>query len=185
MKRLTVLTLGTSVHEWTAFQTLLENAGVGAVIDIRSRPYSRFEHFNQLQLRARLNHCGLAYVHLDALGGPDANDRRSYKEVMTTAAAGKAVEDVMAIAARCRPALICAEAEPLTCHRALMVSPVLVEQGIDVVHVLKDGKHEPHHQTTARLVKRLRMREADLWEPWSAIVERAIGIQEKKLRGLT
>lgn len=183
-KKMTVLTLGTSVHDWAAFQTLLENAGVEAVIDIRSRPYSRFEHFNQPQLRARLNHCGLAYLHLGALGGPVATDKRSYKEVMLTVAAGKAVEDIMSIAARCRPALICAEADPLTCHRLLMVSPVLAAHGVAVIHILKDGKQEAHNQTTARLVKRLRMREDDLWEPWPAIVERAIGVQEKKLRGL-
>jgi uncharacterized protein (DUF488 family) len=48
---------------------------------------------------------------------------------------------------------MCAEHDPLICHRFLLVSRCLVERGIGVAHILRDGQIESHDQTEERLLK--------------------------------
>ena len=47
---------------------------------------------------------------------------------------------------------MCAEREPLDCHRCLLVTRALAELGFAVGHVLADGAIEPHGQTEERLI---------------------------------
>ena len=47
---------------------------------------------------------------------------------------------------------MCAEREPLDCHRCLLVARALAERGIVVGHILHDGAIEPHAATEARLL---------------------------------
>ena len=58
-----------------------------------------------------------------------------------------------------RIALMCAEKDPLQCHRTILVSRHLVEQGVDVLHILADGGIESH----ADVMRRLR----GAWHPGS------------------
>jgi hypothetical protein len=57
---------------------------------------------------------------------------------------------------------MCAEREPLDCHRCLLVTRALAERGFAVGHVLADGAIEPHGQTEERLLKLARV-PADLF----------------------
>ncbi len=40
--------------------------------------------------------------------------------------------------------LMCAEKEPLDCHRTVLVSRRLAERGVEIEHLLADGKRKPH-----------------------------------------
>jgi uncharacterized protein (DUF488 family) len=46
---------------------------------------------------------------------------------------------------------MCAEREPLDCHRCLLVARSLVERGLTIGHILHDGTVEPHAATEQRL----------------------------------
>jgi hypothetical protein len=48
-------------------------------------------------------------------------------------------------------ALLCAEEDPLDCHRGLMITPALRERGLAPIHLRGDGSSE----TTAEMEKRL------------------------------
>ena len=48
--------------------------------------------------------------------------------------------------------LMCAEREPLDCHRCLLVARALAERGLGVGHILHDGTIEPHAATERRLL---------------------------------
>ncbi len=39
---------------------------------------------------------------------------------------------------------MCAEKEPLDCHRTVLVSRRLAERGAEIEHLLADGRHKPH-----------------------------------------
>src|SRR5205807_7888484 len=52
----------------------------------------------------------------------------------------------------CCVCLMCAEREPLDCHRCLLVSRALAEQGLSIGHILADGVIEHHGQTEERLL---------------------------------
>lgn len=183
-KKRIVKTLGSSNHTWEKFHSLLEQSGADVVIDVRSSPYSRHRHFCQAEFRAKLNHVGLSYLHLPDLGGLGAGDHRSYAEAMKHPAAAVGLELIEHIAIRATPVLICSEQDCTTCHRFLAVSPELIARGLQVSHVQPDGKTETHAETEVRLVRKLKLREQELWEPWEKIVARAFEIQERKIRRL-
>jgi hypothetical protein len=43
---------------------------------------------------------------------------------------------------------MCAEKDPLSCHRTILVTPRLIACGVTVMHVLADGAIEPHSPAT-------------------------------------
>jgi len=50
--------------------------------------------------------------------------------------------------------LMCAEREPLDCHRCLLVGRALAERGFKLGHILVDGTIEPHVTSEERLLAR-------------------------------
>lgn len=48
-------------------------------------------------------------------------------------------------------ALMCAEADPLECHRFGMITPALKEAGIDIQHILKDSSLIDNETLEAKL----------------------------------
>jgi hypothetical protein len=60
---------------------------------------------------------------------------------------------------------MCAEKDPLECHRMILISRHLVEQGVPVAHILSDGQLEPHEQAMSRLLRLLHIGENDLFRP--------------------
>ena len=56
-----------------------------------------------------------------------------------------------------RIALMCAEGDPVECHRTILVARELVANGLEVQHILPDGSLEPHRETMRRLLRKLRL----------------------------
>jgi hypothetical protein len=56
-------------------------------------------------------------------------------------------------AGKYRIALMCAEREPLDCHRFLLVSRRLQERGVRLRHILADGSVEAQGATECRLLQ--------------------------------
>lgn len=156
----TVLTIGHSNHPADVFVRLLGEHAVTVLVDVRSTPYSRYHpQFNRPTLARTLDGAGIEYVSLgDALGGRPADPglyeggHVRYERVARTAAFRAAVEQVAERARRDRPALMCAERDPLACHRTLLVAPALEERGAAVTHILADGALETHDDTMDRLL---------------------------------
>lgn len=149
-----LMTVGHSNASWDEFHYVLDHFDVGCVIDVRSSPRSRWQHFNKPQLRVRLNQVGISYVHLgDNLGGRPVNGSADYATRHGTADFTMAIDSVLAIAARCRPALLCSERDPLQCHRFLLISRHLHSlSNVRVAHIRHDGTLEAHEQAEERLL---------------------------------
>jgi uncharacterized protein (DUF488 family) len=62
------------------------------------------------------------------------------------------LDRVIAEAGKTRLCLMCAEREPLDCHRCLLVARALAARGLKVGHILADGTVEPHAVTEGRLL---------------------------------
>lgn len=147
-----ILTIGHSNHSFETLLSLLKAHNVGAVCDVRSAPYSRMNpQFNREGFAEQLRENGIAYIYLGMeLGGrTDDNtcyegnrvryDRLAQKDVFQNGLR-RVVED----AAKYRLCLLCAEREPLECHRTLLVSRHLAEMGLEIQHILADGTLESH-----------------------------------------
>ncbi|MBV8458539.1 MAG: DUF488 domain-containing protein, partial [Acetobacteraceae bacterium] len=124
-----VLTIGHSTQPLRNFLTVLKNAGVTAVADVRSFPFSRrVPQFNRDELCAALKECNIKYVFLgEELGGrPRASDLYSggiadYEKMALEPAFLKGIDRVISGAREHTVALMCSEHDPLDCHRCLLV----------------------------------------------------------------
>jgi uncharacterized protein (DUF488 family) len=142
------------------FVALLQSAGVNAVADVRSTPHSRFcPWFSQKPLAAALSATGIGYTAMgDTLGGRPRNDRlyrdgvADYEAMAIEPDYVTGLDRLLDIAACSRVCLMCAEREPLDCHRCLLVARSLAERGVAVGHMLHDGSVEAHAETERRLL---------------------------------
>lgn len=185
-----VLTIGHSNHSWEAFAALLELHDVGAVADVRSAPYSRFNpHFDRETFSDALKGRGMAYVYLGRELGGRSEDPRCYEggrvrydRIALTDRFRDGIERVVRGAGKHRIALMCAEKEPLDCHRTLLVAPALERKGIVVAHVRADGILEPNAKAMDRLLDKFDLRpDGDLFQrPREELVLEAIALQAKR-----
>ena len=75
---------------------------------------------------------------------------------------------------------MCAEKDPLDCHRTILVARELVGQGKEVSHILADGTLETHQAAMNRLCKKLGIGE-DLLRPPEEIEDDAYSAQEERI----
>ncbi len=148
----TLYTLGHSRHAIEAFIDLARRHGVGLIVDVRGQPYSRFNpQFNRERFGDALAGHGIGYLWLgDRLSGrpTEAEFRGPDGEVLwdrlkNWPALHEALAEVLERAAGERLALVCAEEDPMRCHRRFLLTPPLVERGARVVHIRGDGRLEP------------------------------------------
>ena len=142
------------------FIGMLRHAGVNAIADVRSTPFSRrFPWFSSKNLAATLAQHGMAYLaYGEALGGRP-RDAALYRDGVADYEAMArqrdfhiALDRLTAEGPQRCVCLMCAEREPLDCHRCLLVARSLAERGLTIGHILHDGTVEPHAATEQRLL---------------------------------
>jgi uncharacterized protein (DUF488 family) len=184
-----VLTLGHSNHSLPRVIELLRAQAVTAVADVRSQPYSRLHpEFNREPLADSLKQHGLVYVFIGReLGGRSEdpacyeNGRVQYRKVADSQLFKAGLQRVIEGARAYRLALLCAEKEPLVCHRALLVSRALESAGVSVAHIHADGDLESHSDAITRLLRLLGMPEADLFRSKEQLIAEAYAVQEQRV----
>jgi uncharacterized protein (DUF488 family) len=186
---LSVFTIGHSNHTLEGFLRLLAQHGITAVADVRSVPMSRLHpQFNREELSEALKQAGIAYSFLGKeLGGrpqdPSCymNGQVQYRLVALTDPFQKGIERVLTGAQKYRIALMCAEREPLDCHRGLLVAPAIEKAGASVLHILADGHIEAHRDTMNRLLERFGFTQDDLFRSREELVEEACARQQERV----
>ena len=167
-----VFTVGHSNHPLEGFVSLLLQHRVTALADVRSVPHSRrYPHFNRAALAAALETRGIDYVFLGRELGGRTDDpalyergRVSYERVMRTEPFRAGIGRVLRGAARHSIVLMCAEREPLDCHRTLLVARALDLRGSEILHIHADGRLERHADAMDRLVEKFNLHaEGDLF----------------------
>ena len=165
-----IFTIGHSNHPIGRFITLLADAGVTAVADVRSAPVSRFSpQFNRKDLSASLGEHGIAYTFLgDKLGGRPQQPEMftggvaDYEKMAATESFRVGLNRLIDGARRYRTAAMCSEADPLHCHRCLLVARALTERSLPVAHILASGDTVTHAEIEARLLDLAHLSEAGL-----------------------
>jgi uncharacterized protein (DUF488 family) len=169
----TILTIGHSRHSLERFIALLEAAQVTAVADVRSAPASRFSpHFNKARLSASLAAHDIAYLFLGKeLGGrPEQAELYTqgvadYEKMAVAPGFRTGLTRLIELAEQHRLAAVCAEADPLDCHRCLLIGRALAETGREVGHILPSGEIITHAEVEDRLLELADLTEADLLLP--------------------
>ena len=130
-----IYTVGHSNHPFEVFVGLLKKHGVTAVGDVRSSPYSRTRHFGKEELSAALKREGIVYVFLGKDLGARREEPEAYEEnhvdfqrVAELPAFREGLDRLLRGMAAYRIALLCAEKEPLDCHRTILICKELKKQ---------------------------------------------------------
>lgn len=166
-----IYTIGHSTHSIEKLVNLLTVHHITSVADVRSYPYSRFApQFNRENLQVALRTAGISYVFLGRELGARPKDRTCYVEgtvhydrLARTKLFQEGLNRIVEGVRRHRIALLCAEKDPLTCHRAILVCRHLVNRDIKAQHILEDSQLESHDKALTRLLKDLDLPECDLF----------------------
>jgi uncharacterized protein (DUF488 family) len=168
-----VLTIGHSSHPWENFIELLRGAGVTAVADVRTSPFSRFNpHFNREEMREKLSFAGISYVFLGKELGGRPSDQKfysdgvvDYEKVAKSDEFNKGLDRVVEGAKKYRIAVMCSENNPIDCHRCLLVGRALAEREVSVQHILSSGAIVNHVEIEDELLQLARCEAEDLFVP--------------------
>jgi uncharacterized protein (DUF488 family) len=160
MQSFDLFSIGHSNIPAQRFVGMLLSAGVNAIADVRSIPASRrFPWFSGKNLEASLQDDGIRYMPFgDSLGGRPRDPAlyrdsiADYEKMAKQPEFCAGLDRLLTAAAQHRVCLMCAEREPLDCHRCLLVSRALAGRGWAVGHILHDGTIEPHTVTEQRLL---------------------------------
>jgi uncharacterized protein (DUF488 family) len=151
-------TIGHSRHAEETFVALLRTAGVERLIDVRSVPHSRFvPQFNQGRMRAWLGDAGIGYAYLgDRLGGKTrdpaclTDGKPDFAKIAARPGFAEGIEELVQLAADRPGAIMCAERDPLDCHRFHLIGPAVRPRDLALRHILADGTIEEDATTLAR-----------------------------------
>jgi uncharacterized protein (DUF488 family) len=157
-------TIGHFTRPIEGFVSLLMEAEVTLVVDVRTVPRSRFNpQFNRDALADSLAARGVAYEHLAALGGlrglqrdvsPETNafwenaSFHNYADYAMGEEFRSGLRTLRELGKTARLTVMCAESLWWRCHRRI-IADYLIAAGEEVFHVLGEGHIERAHLTPA------------------------------------
>ena len=152
----TVFTIGHSNQKAAAFTGLLAQYDIECVVDVRSKPYSRYRHFGREHLEKRLTDLDIEYLHWgDELGGHpegdelyDENRKVVYERVAALRSFRRKIKEVAEKSECVRLALMCTEKDPVKCHRHPLLATELIKRGVTVIHIMIDGSSRSAEEMT-------------------------------------
>lgn len=183
-----LFTIGHSVHSTECFVELLRGHGITVLCDVRSSPYSRYTpQFNREALKDEMSRQRMAYIYLGAELGPRSSDpscymngRVQYNRLAATKIFQLGLDRLRKGIETHRIALMCAEKDPLTCHRMLLVCRHLRGDSTIIRHILEDGTLEDNHDTERRMMALWKIDAADLFATEDEQIQRAYDLQGEK-----
>jgi uncharacterized protein (DUF488 family) len=154
----TISTVGHGTMPQDVFVSLLGHAGLTEVVDIRSFPGSRRNpQFGTEEMARWLPEAGVAYSWQRELGGrrkvvPGSKhvalrnvSFRAYADHMQTEPFLAGVDDLLDCGGG--RVVMCSESVWWRCHRRLLADHLVLVRGVEVVHLMHDGRVSPHRIT--------------------------------------
>ena len=165
-----IWTVGHSNHPLDRFMELLAMHGITVLCDVRSSPYSRYvPQFNREAMKTELSRRDISYIYLGEELGPRSSDPACYENgkvrydrLARKPAFMQGIERLRKGMQDRRIALACAERDPLTCHRMILICRHLHSDDIRITHIMEDGSLEDNRETEIRLMRLLKIDEQDL-----------------------
>jgi uncharacterized protein (DUF488 family) len=176
----TLFTIGHSTHSLEHFLSLLVKHRIEAVSDVRSTPYSqRNPQFNREPLKLALQKAHIEYVFLGReLGARSDNPacyidhKVQYNYLVDEPIFQEGLRRLQEGIGRYRVAIMCAERDPLTCHRTILVCRELRTPQLNIEHILADGSIETNREAEIRLMSMLNI-QPDMIQDEHECIERA------------
>ncbi|MBD3346153.1 MAG: DUF488 family protein [Chitinivibrionales bacterium] len=185
----TIHTIGHSTHSIERLIELLTMHSISAVVDVRSSPYSRFNpQFNKEPLQNALRNANIGYAFMGRELGARSpvaecyiNGKVQFDLVAKTGLFRKGLERLKAGIDSCNSCLLCAEKDPLSCHRMVLVSRNLRSEDLRIEHILDNGSVEDNRETEMRLRREHHIDQSDLFASDDELIEKAYALQGEKV----
>jgi uncharacterized protein (DUF488 family) len=134
-----IWTIGHADRDFDAIAAALIDHGVQTIVDVRSQPYSKWApDFMKAALAESAASAGFGYRWMGrTLGGMPPPEP-------ALLAAG--LDELVGLCASSHVVLLCAEGDPLHCHRDELLAAALTERGYEVVHILPGGGTSPYQE---------------------------------------
>lgn len=140
----------------------IKKNGIQVIIDVRSQPHS--QHYPQFDFECMDRACAANQIYYRSYAaefGARKQDLNSiyprylnFPELSAqpefAAGCEKILRSVQAGFIMC---LMCAEADPINCHRSLVIGKALKERGLEVTHIHPGGGLETQTQLESRLLQ--------------------------------
>ena len=188
-----LFTIGHSNHSLDFFLELLVAHRLSTIADVRSSPYSKYSpHFNKDVLDSVLRNAGINYTFLGReLGAQRSEDdcyidgQAKYDLIAHLPTFQHGLEIVIQGIENYRIALMCAESDPITCHRTILVCRELKKicPDLKTTHILADGTEERQEDSEKRLINLHKLQPelfGDLTST-SGLIEKAYDLQAEKI----
>jgi ATP-dependent DNA helicase RecQ len=149
----TIFTIGYGSLAIEDFLGLLNKNGVKALVDIRSKPYSKARpEYCKKELERAVMGEGIEYIFLGhKLGGMPDDDsfynsegNVDYELLQESPVYRQGIMELISLAEKSDICIMCAEALPERCHRGFLVSESLYSSEVETRHILHDGKLVDH-----------------------------------------
>lgn len=157
MKTLYTIGYGNTLIE--TFISLLEVNNIEFICDVRSYPYGGYiPDYSRDKLEETLKKINIQYLFLGKeLGGrfddPSCyiNNQVDYDLVAKTALFKEGIQRIISGTKKFTIALMCAEKDPINCHRSLLITRHITSRHNKIMHIHHDGKLETHNEFEIRL----------------------------------
>lgn len=156
----TIFTIGHSNHDMPYFIELLKQHNITAIADVRSTPYSEYMTcYNKGKIDIALKSASITYVYLGKELGARPQNQNYYQNGKTDfikLAQGQefklGIERLVQGSKKYCIAIMCAEKEPLDCHRTILICRHLQKNIPNIQHILGDGSLKTHSQIEQDLI---------------------------------
>ncbi len=156
-----LFSIGYATKALREFIEQLQQYAIDVVVDVRSVPYSAaFHDYHRENLQAALSLAGIRYLYLGDELGPRSKDPAHYDDcgqvqferLMTADLFKEGIERLEnGLAKGFGIALMCAEKDPATCHRSLLIGYYLQRQcDVALKHIRHDGSLESQAELEER-----------------------------------
>ena len=176
-----LFTIGHSNYTLERFLQLLEKHQIEILCDVRSHPYSVYcPHFNREMLEAALTKREIRYQYVGKeLGGRTEDERClqngkvDYLLLAQTELFRNGLHRLEMTMSQGRTALMCAEKDPITCHRTILVCRYMRGKAEPISHILEDGEIETRQGAEMRLMALLKIESPNLFYAEEELIEQA------------
>ena len=146
----TVYTIGHSNHSPETFVQLLTEARIEVLVDVRSNPGSPWVSYaNPHDLKWILKAKDIQYLYLgDVLGGRTSDSdcynpqtgKVDYQAMRNKESFQQGLNRLLEDLRKYRICIMCAEEDPSSCHRNLLVGEGLRQRGVQILHIRGTGR---------------------------------------------
>jgi uncharacterized protein (DUF488 family) len=182
-------TIGYATHTLESFVDILKKHGIKAVADVRTKPYSSYNSiFNRETLTDYLKSHDIDYVFLGSECGARCDDPACYTDgkvdynlISQSTHFQKGLTRIKKGLEKYSIALMCAEKDPIICHRMILVSNNLFNMGIEINHILSIDTIETHGESEKRLMELYMLDQPEMFLSEQEQAQHAYYVQFQKI----